>query len=238
MVKKSKTNGGTTGLVPLTMVDTCQELDDAIKLKLASRGAPDEKDYWLVERLASHFLTQDEVCSILDISRAKFEGDLRFQQSYQRGFSVGKASLRRMQFQSAKRNPVMQIWLGKQHLDQHDKVETKQGDDRKDAYEGFLNKLQIELNISTTGQPAPKVIGQGTGDSGIHLGIMGKRESVGADTRGVAQQALVEGVTDRLVERPLEPGEDVLGLVEDLAVSSRKRKRENTKRGGVGTKKS
>lgn len=238
MAKKATAPSTTPVVAPLTMVDTGSELDDAFSLKISNREDPQGDDFWLIERLAGHFLTQDEVCSILDISRAKFEADLRFQQAYQRGFSVGKASLRRMQFQSAKRNPVMQIWLGKQHLDQHDKVETKQGDDRKDAYEGFLSKLQIQLNVSTEGRPGPKVIGEGEGDSTVLLGVVGKTESTRTNERAVAREGLIEEVSQRMVERPLERGEDFLGLVEDMAVSSRKRKREDEIRSGVGSEKS
>lgn len=35
----------------------------------------------------------------------------------------GKASLRRIQFEQAVKNPTMAIWLGKQYLGQKDKVE-------------------------------------------------------------------------------------------------------------------
>lgn len=36
---------------------------------------------------------------------------------------LGKASLRRSQWKLAEKNPTMAIWLGKQYLDQKDKVE-------------------------------------------------------------------------------------------------------------------
>lgn len=236
MAKKAASTAVT--LAPLTMVDTLPELDDAFNLRKIGSQDPTPDDYWLVERLAAHFLTQDEICSILDISRARFEGDLNYQESYQRGFSVGKASLRRMQFQSAKRNPVMQIWLGKQHLDQHDKVETKQGDDRKDAYEGFLNKLQIELNISTTGRSDPKVIGEGKGDRQVLLGDVGSDEPTGADAGRMVEQGVDADVDARVDRAPAQRRKSVLGLVEDVALSGGTGKRKNTKRSGVGPQKS
>jgi hypothetical protein len=47
-----------------------------------------------------------------------------FEQVYQEKKGIGKMSLRRQQWTAAlKGNIVMQIWLGKQHLDQRDKPE-------------------------------------------------------------------------------------------------------------------
>lgn len=40
--------------------------------------------------------------------------------AYERGFSLGKVSLRRIQMDLAKKNPAMAIFLGKNHLGQKD----------------------------------------------------------------------------------------------------------------------
>jgi hypothetical protein len=202
----------TTPLVPLVgsaVIDVMPELDDVQQIQPINPDQPSPEDCWLIEKMASHFLTADEICSIVKITRGQFEGNLEYAASYQRGVNMGKASLRRMQFVAAKRNPVMQIWLGKQHLDQHDKVETKQGDTRKDAYEGFLNKLQIELNVSTTGQTAPVIIGSGKGDSALHLGAVRTDQPDGTDSGGVVGETLDSGDHQELVRRPDERGVDV-----------------------------
>lgn len=191
------------------ITDVMPELDDVQSIQPVNPDQPSPEDCWLIEKMASHFLTADEICSIVRITRGQFEGNLEYAAAFQRGTNMGKASLRRMQFVAAKRNPVMQIWLGKQHLDQHDKVETKQGDTRKDAYEGFLNKLQIELNVSTTGQTAPVVIGSGKGDSPVHLGTVGSDQPNGADSGRVVGETGKPSDHQELVRRPDERGADV-----------------------------
>ena len=176
----------TLGAVPI--VDRIPELDDIASIPAFTEHLPETVKCELIEGMASHFLTQDEICSTVRMTRGEFEGNLVFQAAYQRGYAMGQGSLRRMQFMRAKRDTVMQIWLGKQHLDQHDKVERVKGDNQSDAYTGFLNKLTIELNVSGTGQPAPKIIGSGTGDSPVHLGIVGSDQSDGADKERMAGQ--------------------------------------------------
>jgi len=55
---------------------------------------------------------------------------------------MGRISLRRSQMKLAERNPTMAIWLGKQWLDQKDKLEaTVAGidDDLRNEIEDFLN---------------------------------------------------------------------------------------------------
>ncbi len=66
---------------------------------------------------------------------------LRFADILTKGRAEGKQKLRRLQWRSAEKgNAIMQIWLGKQYLDQKDKQEidltkdiiVKIGDDEKD----------------------------------------------------------------------------------------------------------
>lgn len=45
--------------------------------------------------------------------------------AWEDGKENGKASLRRYQFKMAEKNPTMAIWLGKNWIDQSDKVESK-----------------------------------------------------------------------------------------------------------------
>ena len=72
--------------------------------------------------------TRDEICGVLDMSdttlnrRLKERGETNFEALYKKHSDEGKASLRRMQWQSAHGgNVTAQIWLGKQVLGQRDK---------------------------------------------------------------------------------------------------------------------
>lgn len=57
---------------------------------------------------------------------------------YEMGKEEGRASLRRYQFDMAKKNPTMSIWLGKQYLGQQD----------KQAHEhsgGIVNEIALKI---------------------------------------------------------------------------------------------
>lgn len=76
-----------------------------------------------VEKLAAMFCTVDEIAGFFECSRDTIHA--RFSDALQKGRDVGKVSIRRMQFRSAQRgNATMQIWLGKQYLDQNDRAKT------------------------------------------------------------------------------------------------------------------
>ena len=60
-------------------------------------------------------------CSIDTIERAvKREKSMGFAEYYKKKSSKGKISLRRYQWEMAKKNTTMAIWLGKQYLGQRD----------------------------------------------------------------------------------------------------------------------
>jgi AraC-like DNA-binding protein len=74
--------------------------------------------------------TRDEICDVLNMSettlnrRLKERGEHNFEALYKKHSGEGKASLRRMQWKAAEAgNPTMLVWLGKNMLDQKDKVE-------------------------------------------------------------------------------------------------------------------
>ena len=76
-------------------------------------------DYKLVESLANIFCTQEEISNILGISRKTLLTDEVFTQTYIKGLENAKSSLRRFQYLTAQKgNATMQIWLGKQYLQQ------------------------------------------------------------------------------------------------------------------------
>lgn len=72
--------------------------------------------------------TEEEICCVLDVSICTLEkwikseyGDKSFSQVFREKRGAGRASLRRMQFNTAEKgNPTMLIWLGKQYLGQSD----------------------------------------------------------------------------------------------------------------------
>ncbi len=86
-----------------------------------------EIDLKQLEALAGLQCTDEEIAAVLGVStdtigRRKQEEDSSFAEVYKRGKEKGKASLRRYQFEAAKKgNVTMMIWLGKQLLGQKDK---------------------------------------------------------------------------------------------------------------------
>ena len=69
--------------------------------------------------------TQPELAAVLGCGlstvKDRLAKDDAFSTAYRRGLETGKSSLRRLQWKSALAgNVVMQIWLGKQYLDQRD----------------------------------------------------------------------------------------------------------------------
>jgi len=87
----------------------------------------DQKQF---EALCGIQCTQEEICSVLDCnpdtlnSWCKEHYGNSFSKVFKEKRQGGKASLRRMQWKLAEKNATMGIWLGKQYLDQTDKLET------------------------------------------------------------------------------------------------------------------
>jgi hypothetical protein len=78
-----------------------------------------EKD---VLGLAERFWTKSEIAAFLNCHVDTITN--RFQEIFLKGRENGKAKLRDLQFKSANSgNVTMQIWLGKQYLDQTDKTQ-------------------------------------------------------------------------------------------------------------------
>jgi len=79
-------------------------------------------DQEAIKKLAQLHCTFDEIATFCNVSTKTLQR--RFVHTIKRGREMGKISLRRAQFEKALGgNVVMQIWLGKQHLDQRDKAE-------------------------------------------------------------------------------------------------------------------
>ncbi len=98
---------------------------------MAKRGAKrKEFDLATVEGLGRIQCTNNEVAAVLGIDpdtvyeRLKEKGD--FYEALEGGRNRGRASLRRLQMRAAEElNPTMLIWLGKQCLDQTDRLDLK-----------------------------------------------------------------------------------------------------------------
>jgi len=88
-----------------------------------------EVDFDELKRLAEIHCTEEECAHVLEMSadtlalRIKEQFSLSFPEYVKRFAGAGKASLRRLQWESAQGGSIpMQIWLGKQWLGQAEKV--------------------------------------------------------------------------------------------------------------------
>lgn len=98
---------------------------------LSNKGGRPPKDInpKMIEKLASIGCTGDEIAAVLDCCRDTLYA--RFSDSLKKGQDKAKATLRRLQWQSAiSGNVTMQIWLGKNMLGQSSKHEIKSLDEQ------------------------------------------------------------------------------------------------------------
>lgn len=90
---------------------------------------PKEFDKELFENLCSIMCTEEEICSILKTTDKTLSAwckrtyGVGFSDAQKRFSARGKVSLRRYQFNLAKKNASMAIFLGKNYLGQRDAVE-------------------------------------------------------------------------------------------------------------------
>lgn len=86
----------------------------------------DEATLGQIRNLAGIFCTQDEAGAVLGVSRQTFNRFLNSepaaQEAWDFGQDTGRASLRRMQWRHADKNPTMAIFLGKNYLGQRSEV--------------------------------------------------------------------------------------------------------------------
>ena len=79
-------------------------------------------DVETIKKLAQMHATFDEIAQFCGVSTKTLQRN--YVHLIKKGREMGKISLRRAQFEKALSGSVpMQIWLGKQHLDQKDKIE-------------------------------------------------------------------------------------------------------------------
>ena len=87
-----------------------------------------EVDPEQVRALARLGCTWDEIAGVLKIGRTTFTVRMRqkkYRDAYEQGLAEGDVSLRRAQYDNAMRGKTgMLVWLGKNRLNQTDRVET------------------------------------------------------------------------------------------------------------------
>lgn len=90
-------------------------------------------DYDTVKNLAKICCTQEEIASVMGCSVKTLQRRRQFNKAYQDGLNDARASLRRLQWQSAARgNITMQIFLGKNLLGQRDRfAEDERSEDKE-----------------------------------------------------------------------------------------------------------
>jgi hypothetical protein len=118
-------------------------------------------DLAVVERAATIGCTAGEIAAVVGLSRsslyARLGTDPELTAAIDRGRSLGKVTLRRLQWRSAMDGNVsMLIWLGKQWLGQKDRPETEHGVTK--SLEQVLRELdEIDREKGSTGaaDPAP-----------------------------------------------------------------------------------
>lgn len=103
------------------------------------------------EKLCSIMCTEPEICGFFGVShdtlnrwcKQEYEGKT-FTEVFEEKCSLGKISLRRIQFKQAESNPSMAIFLGKQYLGQKENADVRatfnEDDDLTKAIKGALGK--------------------------------------------------------------------------------------------------
>lgn len=110
------------------------------------------------ERMLEIFCTKSDVAHVLGLCEKTIDNKIKehygedetFSTLSDRFYAVGRCSLRRWQFELAEKlDRGMLIWLGKNHLGQSDKVETKMSEeDRKNIvnqFRGLKEEFTSEL---------------------------------------------------------------------------------------------
>jgi len=169
-----------------------EELDDLYNVRLETEEMTDttltKRDRDMILRMASYQLTAREIQSILQIPQAKWDNSLLIQDAFQRGQEIGKATLRRLQWATAQRNPIMQIFLGKQYLGQADRHEvTKPVGEPVDDRQGFADKLKNIIDVTPTRDVPGIPDTGGEGSRQILLAPVGEGQSDSPDEGGMAQ---------------------------------------------------
>lgn len=122
---------------------------------MAKMGRPrKEIDQKIFENLCGIQCTEAEICSVFDCCEDTLNAWCKrtygetFSDTYKKKRQLGKPSLRRMQWELAKKNASMAIFLGKQYLGQSDQggVVTEKDVRQEDALSASLKKIAEGLD--------------------------------------------------------------------------------------------
>lgn len=122
---------------------------------MAKMGRPrKEIDQKIFENLCGIQCTEAEICSVFDCCEdtlnvwCKRTYGETFSDTYKKKRQLGKPSLRRMQWDLAKKNASMAIFLGKQYLGQSDQggIVTEKDIRQEDALSASLKKIAEGLD--------------------------------------------------------------------------------------------
>ena len=92
-------------------------------------------DKKMFENLCGIQCTKAEICACFELTDKTLENWCKrtygagFSEVFQQKRGIGKISLRRYQFEMAKKTPSMAIWLGKQYLGQSDNPQRGEGEE-------------------------------------------------------------------------------------------------------------
>lgn len=107
--------------------DPLDAIDHVTKMGRPAFLKDDPATRTLIAGLASIQCSKHEAAAVFGISWHTFHNYLNrhpeVKELWENGVSAGRASLRRKQFNMADKSAPMAIWLGKQYLDQRDKVD-------------------------------------------------------------------------------------------------------------------
>lgn len=113
---------------------------------------PDDKAIKTIHGLGVIQATTREVAAVLGVSHQTLMNTFKkfpeLREQFENGKEMGKSSLRRCQFNLAKRNATMAIWLGKQYLEQTDKQEISGPDGGAIRIERIENVIVDPVNNS------------------------------------------------------------------------------------------
>ena len=112
---------------------------------MGKRGRqPVDLDRDTFEKLCGIQCTEEEICAVMGVTEKTLADwcrrtyDMKFSQIFREKRGGGKASLRRTQWQLAKKSPAMAIWLGKQYLGQRENPAEQA---QAQADDGFMQAL-------------------------------------------------------------------------------------------------
>ena len=118
---------------------------DKVRKRGRQRLVLNELGKEIIEEIARYHLTEEEVAAVLGVSAdtlKSIDNRATFSECKIKGEAYGKASLKRWQFERAKKgSDKMLIWLGKQYLGQKDKLDVAADAEQLDKLDEILNSM-------------------------------------------------------------------------------------------------